>query len=571
MNYLKSNEKNKGITLIALVVTIVVLLVLAGTTIAMLTGDNGIISMAQKAKEATDKAASEEEKNLQKTLQEIANRVPSTEEFNTEKGVNSPRTTEGMIPIKWDTSKNVWVVCSENDSTWYDYSSKEWANVMLSDGEYRYGEVQEGQEVKDEKLGSMYVWIPRYAYTAPSIGSNIKKIDVTFVKGNTNEGVNGERFTTDENVDTTSTKLIHPGFNLGGSPLTGIWVAKFEASGVDAKGNAVGNASEGSPGQTYKPDEKTIAKSLPNKISWRHISIGECEQRSMEVATNSKFGLQNANSHLIKNSEWGAVAYLCYSDYGSVPQINSAGKLSQKPWYKWNAYTGQGPSANGEKSKYEKTDDSNNYNTTNGMLASTTGNTTGVYDMNGGTSEYVAAYINNGNYRMNQIGESYLENRKLKSAYVSLWDEYESSDEEKSNQIRIDDEMSLTQEQLWDDNNEKREEKYQVARKRLTQAIFDNMAKYKGIGINEMSTTFLYYTTYQNISGSNEKGWFRDTYIAAAEKTKEQYEINIARAWDDDLVRIGALANIFIIRGGDFDFGGSAGVFFAYTNARLWR
>ena len=88
------------------------------------------------------------------------------------------------------------------------------------------------------------------------------------------------------------------------------------------------------------------------------------------------------------------------------------------------------------------------------------------------------------------------------------------------------------------------------------------MAKYKGIGINEMSTTFLYYTTYQNISGSNEKGWFRDTYIAAAEKTKEQYEINIARAWDDDLVRIGALANIFIIRGGDFDFGGSAGVFF---------
>ena len=40
MNYLKSNEKNKGITLIALVVTIVVLLILAGTTIAMLIGNN---------------------------------------------------------------------------------------------------------------------------------------------------------------------------------------------------------------------------------------------------------------------------------------------------------------------------------------------------------------------------------------------------------------------------------------------------------------------------------------------------------------------------------------------------
>ena len=63
-----SNEEIKnnksGVTLIALVITIVVLLILAGTTIAMLTGDNGIISMAKKAKEETDKAASEEEKNL---------------------------------------------------------------------------------------------------------------------------------------------------------------------------------------------------------------------------------------------------------------------------------------------------------------------------------------------------------------------------------------------------------------------------------------------------------------------------------------------------------------------------
>ena len=49
-------KQNKGVTLIALVVTIVVLLLLAGTTIAMLTGDNGIIARAAKAKEETEKA-----------------------------------------------------------------------------------------------------------------------------------------------------------------------------------------------------------------------------------------------------------------------------------------------------------------------------------------------------------------------------------------------------------------------------------------------------------------------------------------------------------------------------------
>ena len=553
-------KQNKGVTLIALIVTIVVLLILAGTTIARLTGDNGIIARAAKAKEETDKAASEEEAGLQRTLQEIASRVPSVEGYNDIKKVNSPKLAEGMIPVKWNTSKNVWVVCDENDPTWYNYDSKEWANVMLSDGTYKYGEVTEGQKVKDEDLGSMYVWIPRYAYTIPH-ANNENKINVTFVKGNTNEGVNGEIFTTDESVDTTSTKLIHPGFNLGGSPLTGIWVAKFEASGVDDNGNAVGNASENSTSQIYAPNTNTIAQSLPNRISWRHITIGECEQRSMEVATKDSFGLKNANSHLIKNSEWGAVAYLCYSDYGSVPQINAAGTIKKTPyWYTYDMYTGQGPKANKNKDSYPKEDNSNNYSTTNGMLASTTGNTTGVYDMNGGALEYVAAYIDNGNSNLN-AGGKYFINRQINEAYTSLWDKYEASQEEKDNQIQIDEQTTLTQSELWDNTNKKIEIKYQNARKRLTQAVFDGMAKHKGIGVNEMTTTFSYYTAYQNTNGDYTRGWFIDPEVAAAEKTKEQYIPGVARSWDNDLIRIGHSSVPFVVRGGYFNNGGNAGVF----------
>ena len=563
---IKNNKS--GVTLIALVVTIVVLLILAGTTIAMLTGDNGIIARAAKAKEETDKAASEEEAGLQRTLQEIASRVPSVEGYNDIKKVNSPKLAEGMIPVKWNTSKNVWVVCDENDPTWYNYDSKEWANVMLRDGsKYTPGkEVEEGAEIADKELGSMYVWIPRYAYTIPH-ANNENKINVTFVKGNTNEGVNGEIFTTDESVDTTSTKLIHPGFNLGGSPLTGIWVAKFEASGVDDNGNAVGNASKGSKDQTYGPSTNTIAQSLPNKISWRHITIGDCEQRSMEVATKDSFGLKNASSHLIKNSEWGAVAYLCYSDYGSVPQINAAGSLVENPWYVYNLYTGQGPKKSGDEGRYPKENDSNNYSTTNGMLASTTGNTTGVYDMNGGAWEYVAAYIDNGNSNLNS-GKSYFENQKVKSIYASLWDEYEASEEEKKNKIKIDDQTELTQSGLWGDSTNKLVEiQYQNARKRLTQAVFDRMAKHKGIGVNEMTTTFSYYTAYQNTNGDYTRGWFIDPEVAAAEKTKEQYISGVARAWDNDLIRIGHSSVPFVGRGSVFSSGGSAGVFYSDANS----
>ncbi len=50
-NYLTHTMKNKGVTLIALAVTIVVMLILAGVTISVLNGENGIVKQAQKAKE----------------------------------------------------------------------------------------------------------------------------------------------------------------------------------------------------------------------------------------------------------------------------------------------------------------------------------------------------------------------------------------------------------------------------------------------------------------------------------------------------------------------------------------
>ena len=378
---MKREKKEAGITLIALVITVIVLLILAGVTIAALSGDNGILTRAKDAKEKTEQAQKDEERNLQ----EITDTMNGVEGYNRSKKVNSPKVTTGMIPIKW--KNNSWVVCSQDDKDWYNYDDKkEWANVMLSDGTYKADTVSIGQTVAERDLGSMYVWIPRYAYKI----AGEKNIEVTFLKGNTNEGSDGVIYTTDESTDTTQTAIVHPAFNLGGTELNGFWVAKFEASGTNKDGNAVGNASSSSSEQQYAPDSTTIAKSLPNKISWRHISIGESEKRSMDIATTSKssFGLTSgANTHLIKNSEWGAVTYLCYSECGSAPMTNGTGTLSSDHWY--NLYTGQGPKSSGDEENYSY-DASHNYSTSNGVLSSTTRNVTGVYDMAGGAWERVA-------------------------------------------------------------------------------------------------------------------------------------------------------------------------------------
>ena len=57
-------KERKGITLIALVITIIVLLILAGVSIAMLTGQNGILTQAQNSKTTTEYKSAEEKVKL---------------------------------------------------------------------------------------------------------------------------------------------------------------------------------------------------------------------------------------------------------------------------------------------------------------------------------------------------------------------------------------------------------------------------------------------------------------------------------------------------------------------------
>ena len=543
----KRTFKNENaITLIALVITIIVLLILAGVSISMLTGDNGILTQAKEAKEKTEEAKRKEEQQLQSLLNKITSEVPSEEGYNVNKNVNSPKVTTGMIPVKYNGTD--WVVCSKDDLEWYSYDdTKKWANVMLSDGTYKEGKAQEGQIVKESELGSMYVWIPRYAYRI----AGEKNIEVNFLKGNTNKDKNNKEYTINESADTKTTAIVHPAFSLGGGQLSGIWVAKFEASGTNKNGQAVGNGSSTSSAQQYAPDETTIAKSLPNKISWRYTTIGESQKRSMDIAgaQKEKYGLEYANSHLIRNSEWGAVAYLCYSQYGNVPKINGAGSLvPNRHWY--DMYTGQGPKGTNDEGWYNRTDETHNYNTENGILASTTGNITGIYDMNGGSWERVAGYLDNGNGNLNNYGKSadgsikYFENGKLNSNYESLWDKYEVSEEEKTNKISLGDGTTLTQGELWDWN--KREEKHQEARRRITESTYNNMSKHKGIGVNEVSTAFSFYAPYALATETNKNpwGWFK-TVQEALKGTQ-----NYVGAWDNDFVLIGHSASPFVLRGG---------------------
>ena len=75
-------KNQKGVTLVALVVTIIVLIILAGISINLLLGDNGIITIAKKAKENTELAKVEEETELNELYAKLENNGGSSGEIS---------------------------------------------------------------------------------------------------------------------------------------------------------------------------------------------------------------------------------------------------------------------------------------------------------------------------------------------------------------------------------------------------------------------------------------------------------------------------------------------------------
>ena len=304
--------------------------------------------------------------------------------YNTTDTPNHPVLKEGMTAITYNESTGETTnVSNSNGTDWYSYvagsgasdnNASHWANAEVT------------TTVNDEEIKSYFVWIPRYAYriiyfdsadSANEYRAGIlteeqalaeNKIEgysdargIVDTEGKTKEGVSVQ---TAISVDDKYFKT-HPVFegdvNYGGwaeddgTPvkLQGIWVAKYEASSVEGNSN-----NEEEDNVTTKH-----VKIQPGVSSWRNITIGN-------MFTNAKNYNQILNSHLMKNSEWGAVAYLTESKYGrngTEVTINSN---------ETTFYTGGGSGISYVNNKNQ----------------SSTGNIYGIYDLSGNAYEYVAGY-----------------------------------------------------------------------------------------------------------------------------------------------------------------------------------
>jgi hypothetical protein len=157
----------------------------------------------------------------------------------------------------------------------------------------------------------------------------------------------------------------HSAFTFGTTELPGIWVAKFEASGTTSA-------------PTF----------IPSATILRSLAVSNIFTVARNMETNSVYGWGTAGSgidtHMMKNTEWGTVAYLTGSLYGKNAEV----------WINQSSSFITGCSGASVGAAYTS-GCQYSYATANGQQASTTGNIYGIYDMSGGAWEYTAAYVNN--------------------------------------------------------------------------------------------------------------------------------------------------------------------------------
>lgn len=515
-NKIREIENRQGITLIALVITIVVLLILAGVSISMLTGQNGILTQAQKAKKATEEAAQEENS----ALSSLEDYMITDGSYNKETGVNEPRLLSGMKEVMFKlpsgSDKGQAIKQGEtgfDESKWYDYKKSYWANAVTEDGSY-------------------WVWIPRFAYKITYKNASDKSqggtVEIKFLLGTTDEYYTDDTNTTkatakrassaNEKVDTTKDFYVHPAFTNESSigyanggwdkELTGIWVAKFEAGYASGNNTATVKASSVNYSQQYgwvsakesgvdendyparnwldrtygtkvngtwswKNGQQTAIKYptfQPKTYSMNYINVNDAYNISKVLTEKGNiYGLSSAttDSHLMKNSEWGAVAYLSQSSYGNngidEPTVNNVNLNSGDKTrtddiaggtgvYSVYAVTGVTRSGGDEKTPtIENINSTTGSNTASngvytwdqitGQKSSSTLNMYGVFDMSGGVWEKTAGYTANGNWSLVEYGASLTDSRQRTTStkYVTV---YPHNTDDKDNTSKTIDQLS---------------------------------------------------------------------------------------------------------------------------------
>ena len=291
-----------------------------------------------------------------------------------------------MIPVKYTgtTTNAQWTSLanpedSSNQGNWYNYNQKQWANAVTVKDPSKYK--NQTKVVDQSDILGYWVYIPRYAYEVMRRDGTDKPVSaqnflISFEKVTTPKRhpaacpEKGKDYRTQCDLDRSYIKgqpsnqgtwATHPAFTFGTKELNGIWFAKFETTGTTSQ-------------PTVLPNEMSISDSyLLHTVSRIHgISGFYSLSKILGINDPNNVGgsdfttaqnnhhLAKLSSHMVNNNDWGAVTYLSASKYGAGyngVQLNAQIVLVNKQNFSY-AYTttGCGPMKNGSIDYYGESD-----------------------------------------------------------------------------------------------------------------------------------------------------------------------------------------------------------------------
>ncbi len=282
--------KNKGITLVALVVTIIIMLILAGITITMALGENGILSQAKLAAKKTKEAEEQQEQDL-KNLVGIINEAVNEKD---------PETLEEALSSKKVFSNTTGYDASGNK---IDESSEEKkvpaitipAGFKIIEGDVT--QINKGVVIADQ-AGNEFVWVPckdgeynTHAYTGDHSKDNGKNIADTEGGWNT---LHYKAYSdwTDDGTNETSVKKYG-----------GFYIARYEA-GIPSSMTGVYVNSKSEPKNYTYEDERNNSNYAPiskkGVQAWNYID----QIHAKSVSEKMYSGSSSVTSQLIDGKAW---------------------------------------------------------------------------------------------------------------------------------------------------------------------------------------------------------------------------------------------------------------------------
>ena len=260
----KTKKNTRGITLIALVITIVVLLILAGITIAALSGDNGILTRAKEAKEKTEQAQQEEEKTLS-NMENILG-VYNFKNVNIEDTNPAVAVPENSVVLEDDANKGI-VIKDKNNNEWV------WIEVpkttvftgLTIDTTNTLTE-QNYTDIKNKLI----TYVGEYKNGSASQNYN----------NWTDEWYNGCGMTSDEYIATYQS-MLKSVYTYGG-----FWIGRYEA-GIEGSIDDVSKARISHTDITIGTSPKAISQK--DAIPYNYVYCSEAQALAKEITPDSSY------------------------------------------------------------------------------------------------------------------------------------------------------------------------------------------------------------------------------------------------------------------------------------------